>query len=107
MDDGEPLTFLGRWLSPAFERRYVRLAVGDRKPHRDAEWEGALVVVEDGAIELECTAGGRRRFESGAVLWLSGLPLVAMHNPGPGPALLVAVSRRLGQGRTTTERDGL
>ena len=104
MDDGEPLTFLGRGLSPAFERRYVRLAAGDSRPHRDADWEGAIVVVEDGAIELECVRGGRRRFETGAVLWLSGVPLVAMHNPGPSPALVVAVWRRGGYGRTTTER---
>jgi hypothetical protein len=94
MEDGEPVTFLGRWMSPAFDRRYVRLPAGSRQPHRDADWEGALVVVEDGAIELECVRGGRRRFETGAVLWLSGVPLVAMHNPGPHPALVVAVSRR-------------
>jgi hypothetical protein len=106
MDDGEPLTFLGRWLSPAFDRRYLRLAAGASRPHQDAEWEGALVVVEDGAIELECVRGGRRRFETGAVLWLSGVPLRAMHNPGPGSALVVAVSRRA-YGRTTTERDVL
>jgi hypothetical protein len=94
MDDGEPVTFLGRWLSPAFDRRYVRLAAGVSRPHRDSDWEGALIVVENGAIELECVRGGRRRFETGAVLWLSGLPLVAMHNPGPESALLVAISRR-------------
>jgi hypothetical protein len=94
MEDGEPVTFLGRWLSPAFDRRYVRLAAGASRAHRDADWEGALVVVENGAIELECVRGGRRRFETGAVLWLSGLPLVAMHNPGPECALLVAISRR-------------
>jgi hypothetical protein len=94
MDDAQPLTFLGRWLSPAFDRRYLQLAEGDSRPHDDAEWDGALVIVENGAIELECVRGGRRRFETGAVLWLAGVPLVAMHNPGPGPALVVAVSRR-------------
>jgi len=94
MHDGEPLSFRSRWTSPAFQRRFVHLAPGTSRPHRDADWAGALIVVEEGAIELECVRGGRRRFEAGAVLWLSGVPLRAMHNPGPDVALLVAVSRR-------------
>ncbi|MBA2533395.1 MAG: hypothetical protein H0V21_00120 [Rubrobacter sp.] len=60
---------------------------------------GALVVVERGEIELECERGTRRRFGRGSVLWVSGLPLRALRNSGRGPALLVAVSRRLADER--------
>ncbi len=94
MREREPLTFRDRWVAPAFQRRFVHLAPGSSRAHRDADWAGALIVVEEGAIELECVRGGRRRFETGAVLWLSGVPLRAMHNPGPDRAVLVAVSRR-------------
>ena len=88
----------------AFARSAVTgSAAGASRPHREADWEGALVVVEDGVIELECVRGGRRRFETGAVLWLSGIPLVAMHNPGPTAALVVAVFRR-GAGATAAPR---
>ena len=66
---------------------------GATRPYRDADWWDSLVVVEHGAMELECVRGGRRRFEAGAVMWLAGLPLVALHNPGPEPVLLAAVSR--------------
>ena len=53
----------------------------------------ALVVVEQGRIELEAMGGGRRTFERGAVLWLVGLPLRALHNHGPGRAVMVAFTR--------------
>lgn len=55
------------------------------------EWDAALVVVEQGAIELECSLGIAYRFRSGDVLVLGGLPLRALHNRGPEPAVLSAV----------------
>ena len=78
---------------PAFDARAVVLAPGEARPYEAAEWEGALVVVEQGEIELRC-AGGDRRLGPGAVLWLDGLGLRALRNPGAEPTLLVAVSRR-------------
>jgi hypothetical protein len=39
-------------------------------------------------------SGERRCLERGDVFWLANLPLRALHNPGDGPALLLAVSRR-------------
>jgi hypothetical protein len=90
----ERLSFLERPLPPAFELRVVVIAPGRERPYDEAEWRGALVVVEQGEIELECVAGGRMGCNSGAVLWLVGLPLRALHNPGPEPAVLAAVARR-------------
>lgn len=92
--DAEPITFLGRSLGPSFLTRVVTLAPGGTRPYDPAEWRDALVVVECGEIELECRAGGRRRFGSGEVLWLAGIGLRALHNRGTETAVLVAVSRR-------------
>ena len=49
-------------------------------------------MVERGEIELECLAGNRLRCGAGAVLWLVGLPLRALHNRGSETAVLAAVS---------------
>jgi hypothetical protein len=95
MDAGaERLSFLDRPLSPAFQLREIAVAPGAERLYDEEEWRGALVVVERGEIELECLAGGSRRFATGAVLWLFGLPLRALHNRGAEPALVVAVSRK-------------
>jgi len=92
--DRSPLSFLGRRLSPLFERRAAVLAPGHTWVYDEAEWRGAIVVVEHGQIELECVDGSRHRFGRGDVLWLDGLPLRALHNRGRTSTMLVAVSRR-------------
>lgn len=91
--DHDPLSFLGRSMPGWVERRGLLIEPGGARPYRDDEWRGALVVVELGVLELECANGGRRRFRRGDVLFLAGLPLVALRNPGPSPTLLVAVMR--------------
>jgi hypothetical protein len=88
------LSFLGRRLPPEWELRAVSVAPGGQRPYDEDEWRDALVVVERGEIELECCAGGLRRFGPGSILWLFGLPLRALHNRGAESALVVAVSRR-------------
>jgi hypothetical protein len=80
--------------SDAFHRRVVTVAPGDHRPYRPDEWWDAIVFVDQGEIELECRAGGLARFKRGDTLWLTGLPLIALHNRGDEPAVLVAVSRR-------------
>jgi hypothetical protein len=91
---GARLSFIDRPLPPSFDLRVVAIAPGHERAYDEAEWRGALVVVERGDIELECLAGGRLQCAAGAVLWLVGLPLRALHNAGPETALLAAVSRR-------------
>src|ERR671930_294760 len=88
------LSFLGRQLSPSFERRTVSVAPGHARAYLEADWADSLVVVERGEIELECLDGKRQRFVRGDSLWLCGLPLKLLRTPGSEPALLVAVSRR-------------
>ena len=92
--DAEPLSFLGRRLSPSFVSRMITIPVGRSRLYDAAEWEDSLVVVERGEVHLECRAGRFRPFASGEVLWLVGLPLRALHNRGTEPVVLMSVSRR-------------
>lgn len=91
--DAISLSFLQLPLPRAFDLRLIAIAAGDSKPFVPGEWRDSLVVVEQGGVELECARGGRRAFATGAVLFLTGLPLRAIHNPGKETALLAAVSR--------------
>ena len=77
-----------------FEVRRVAVAPGGTRPYDDAEWRDALVFVVCGRIELEGLSGRRRTFEPGAVLWLVGLPLRALHNHGRESAVMVAFTRQ-------------
>ena len=77
-----------------FKVRAVGVEPGGRRTYDEAEWSDSLVVVRRGEIELECLSGATLRFRRGALLWLTGLPLRALHNRGREPALLLAVSRR-------------
>jgi hypothetical protein len=88
------LSFLGRRLAPPFERWVIVIAPEHSRGYDGAEWQGALVVVERGQVELEWLNGSRHCFGRGDVLWLDRLPLRALHNRGHTPAVLVAVSRR-------------
>ena len=90
MGDGQAQPRVG------FTRRTVVLEPGTTRPSTDAEWRDALVVLLRGEVDLECVAGGRRRFSAGAVLWLVGIGLRALHNVGVDPAVLLAVSRHAG-----------
>ncbi len=91
--DDEPVTFRDRSLGSSFRRRVVTIAPGRARLYDAAEWRGALVVVEQGEVHIECRAGRVRPFAQGAVLCLTGLALRALHNRGPQPAVLVAVWR--------------
>jgi hypothetical protein len=87
-------TMLGGRLPPAFERRVVTIPAGCERAFDEREWRDAIVVVERGGVELECSGGSCHQFRRGDVLWLSGLPLSALRNPGREPAWLAAISRR-------------
>jgi hypothetical protein len=80
-----------------FARRTVVLEPGTSRASVNAEWDDAIVLVERGVVDLECMAGGRRRFCAGAVLWLTGIRLRALHNVGLEPVVLLAVRRRPGE----------
>jgi hypothetical protein len=77
-----------------FVLRAVVLAPGCTRAYQEAEWRDALVAVARGGVVLECLSGACYRFRRGDLLWLTGLPLRALHNRGREPARLLAVSRR-------------
>ena len=106
-DDTQRISFLDAELPEGFELELVSVEPGASRPYRDADWWDSLIVVEHGTLELECVRGGRRKFEPGAVMWLVGLPLVALHNPGPEPVLLAAVSRTRTRAMNPPAADGL
>jgi hypothetical protein len=72
--------------------RTITLAPGGERPFDEAEWHDALVLVEQGAVELASATGASWRFATGDMLWLDGLWLRALNNPGAEPARLVAIS---------------
>jgi hypothetical protein len=81
-------------LPTTFERWQLVLAPGAERPTDPAEWAGALVLVEQGRLAVDCRAGGQRTFETGDLLVLGWLPLRTLRNPGHAPVRLVAVRRR-------------
>jgi hypothetical protein len=88
------VTLLGRPLPPAFVRREVVLAPDAERAYVAAEWRDALVIVEEGSLELVGLGGTRRRLECGAILWLWDLPLRSLRNPGSVNTRIVGISRR-------------
>lgn len=97
MDDAhadEPLAFLGTPLPRWVHRQEVIIECGASRPYDESEWRDALVVVDAGAITLECVRGGFNTFRHGDVMWLVDIPLRWMHNWGDEPVVVVAISRR-------------
>lgn len=89
----KPFCFRTILITPGGERSYVA-----------EEWTDALVLIQDGHLELLCRRGSRRRFAPGSVLWLTGLPLRSLLNPGKVTTRLVAVARRPTQETSVTPR---
>jgi len=77
-----------------FEVREICVQPRGEHAYAEAEWRDALVLVERGAIEVEFIGGGCCRFVRGDVLFLSGLHIRTLRNPGNVPAVLLAISRR-------------
>jgi hypothetical protein len=87
------MTVLGTFLPPRFERRVITIAPGEARSYDQDDWRDALVLIEQGDVDLECFAGGHRTFGRGAMLWFDGLSLRTLRNRGDEPAVLVAISR--------------
>jgi hypothetical protein len=92
-EDAGRLTLLGRALPGWLTLRILCLAPGTEHAYDPAEWRGALVVVERGAITLIPWRGAPRALPPGAVLWLADLPLRAVANPHGEHAVLSVLSR--------------
>jgi len=80
-------------LPAGYWRRVLRVAPGLEVDVEARGLSDAIVVVERGAVELECRAGTRRRFGRGSMIPIARLPLAHLRNVGLGPLVLVVVSR--------------
>ena len=90
------ISILNGNLPPSFERREIVLAPGAEWIYSedDRYWRDAMVIVEEGEVELVGLCGTRNRLDTGSMLWFAGMPLKALYNPRREDALLVAVARR-------------
>jgi hypothetical protein len=73
--------------------REIRIAPRTERPFNAREWMDALVIVKAGVLELESLHGARRCFGLGSTLFLSGLRLRVLRNPGPITTVLSAATR--------------
>jgi hypothetical protein len=80
-------------LPHGFSRRVVRAEPGLELGLDAWHIPGCIVVVEEGEVELECRSGTRRRFGRGSMIPIGRLPIARVRSVGPGPLVLVAVSR--------------
>jgi hypothetical protein len=79
-------------LPEGFFRRVFRVAPGLELDLNLNALPDAIMVVEQGELELECRAGTRRRFGRGSMIPIARLPVSRIRSVGPGPLVLVAVS---------------
>jgi hypothetical protein len=77
-----------------FRARAISIPAGETRSYDESEWRDALVLVEQGEVEIECLGGSCERFGRGALLCLASLPLRALRNPGSETTRLTAISRR-------------
>ena len=80
-------------LPAGFARRVLRVAPGLELDFEASGVPDAIVVVEQGELELECRAGTCRRFGRGSMIPIARLPIAHLRSVGAGPLVLVAVSR--------------
>jgi hypothetical protein len=80
-------------LPEGFSRRIFRVAPGLELGLEPGCLPDAIMVVEQGELELECRAGTCRRFGRGSMFPIALLPVSHLRNVGPGPLVLVAISR--------------
>ncbi len=93
-DAAELAVLLGReHLPPGFERWRLIIRPGEERRATGAEWAGAVVLVERGALAVECQAGGSRTFDAGDLLALGLLPLRSLRNRGMDELSLLAIRR--------------
>jgi hypothetical protein len=92
-------------LPAGFSRRVFRVAPGLELGLEPGRLPHAIVVVEQGELELECRAGTCRRFGRGSMIPIARLPIAHLRSVGAGPLVLVAVSRGPVRGTDEFPRD--
>jgi hypothetical protein len=80
-------------LPEGFSRSFFRVPPGYELCFEAGGLPDAIVLVEQGELEVECRAGTCRRFGPGSMIPIARLPLARLRSVGSGPLVLVAVSR--------------
>jgi hypothetical protein len=88
-------------LPEGFSRHVFHVAPGLELGLEPARLPDAIVVVEQGELELEGRTGTCRRFGSGSMVPIARLPVAHLRSVGLVPLVLVAVSR--GRARASDE----
>ena len=78
----------------SFERWRVDIAPLTERATDATEWAGAIVLVEQGSVDVVCAGGGHRLFGMGCLVALGWLPLTSLRNPTTEVTRLLAVRRR-------------
>jgi hypothetical protein len=90
---GGRLELLARSLPAGYELRLLILEPGTEVACEPTTWCDALVEVQCGQVELRLRDGGRLRFRAGEVLWISGLGVQWLSNPGASLTALTGLAR--------------
>ena len=91
-ESGDDALF-GDPLPAGFSRRVLRVPSGLELDLDATGIPDAIVLVEEGELELECPSGTRRRFARGSMIPIGRLPITRVRSVGNGQLVLVAVSR--------------
>jgi hypothetical protein len=97
--DKRPLTLS----VPGFETTTTPITAGETLMIDDGEWNGAMIVVTAGGIDLEFQSGATQTFTTGSILWFTNLGLRAIHNHATSTAVLVS-TRRINSATATRGR---
>jgi hypothetical protein len=92
-------------LPEGFCRRVFRVEPGLELGVEPGRLPDAIVVVEQGELELECPAGTCRRFRRGSMIPIARLPVAHLRSVGHRPLVLVAVSRARSNATDEFRRD--
>lgn len=90
MDNQSPF---GATCPAGFEMSRVVVQPASSVAYRESQWADAVVVVEQGRLQVECWSGAQACFEQGAVLFLTGLELRQVTNPSLEPLVLKTIRR--------------
>lgn len=78
---------------PGCRSTITTIQPADSIEYCEADSVGAAVVVMSGRLQLECCSGEGACFDAGAVLFLTGLNLRHISNPGLEPLVLKTIRR--------------
>lgn len=80
-------------MGTAFRARTVTIEPRDQLEFVYDDWNDSVVIVERGALEVECHSGTTAAFTEGAVLAFVGLTPHWLRNAGSIPLVLRSLSR--------------